>query len=84
MDYWPTKTSWWLLMAIGSSSTACLAWVLKMVAYKYDRVSRIAPIFYLESVIGLLYDHFVFDVTFSSIQIIGITLVFSLFGVKIF
>ena len=56
-----------------------LAQHLKLLAYKYDRVSRVAPIFYLESAIALFVDVVIFNVTFTLTQVVGIVLVLSVF-----
>lgn len=53
-----------------------------MIAFKYDRVSRVAPIFYIESVFSLMFDYFVFSVQFGWMQMLGIALVFSMFTAK--
>jgi len=61
-----------------------LAWHLKILAYRYDKVSRVSPIFYLESAIALAVDIAIFKVKFSVLQIIGLALVISVFGVIVF
>lgn len=50
-----------------------------MLAYKYDNVSRVAPIFYVESVIALLIDIIFFDESFTVLQIVGLVLVIGVF-----
>ena len=54
-----------------------------MIAYKNDRVSRVAPIFYLESVFSLIYDYFIFSISFGVTQMTGIIMVFTMFAAKI-
>lgn len=54
-----------------------------ILAFKNDKVSRVSPIFYTESVIGLFLDYFMFQVTFGALQFLGMCLVFCMFGWKI-
>jgi drug/metabolite transporter (DMT)-like permease len=54
-----------------------------ILAFKNDKVSRVSPIFYTESVIGLFMDYFMFQVAFGALQFLGICLVFCMFGWKI-
>lgn len=61
-----------------------LAWHFKITAFKYDRVSRVSPISYLESVFGLLIDRIIFSVDFGMLQVVGISLVFGMFVAKIY
>ena len=56
-----------------------MAWNLKMICYKYDNVSRVSPIYYLESAFALVLDIFVFDVRFTTLQIVGLVLVIGVF-----
>ena len=60
-----------------------LAWHLKILAFKYDRVSRVSPIFYLESAFSLFIDIIVFHVEFSALQVVGLVLVIGVFLVII-
>ena len=67
-------------MALVANGIAYLfAWFVKVTGYKYDLVSRVAPIFYLESVFALLIDIIFFDVSFSAIQIVGLVVVIGVF-----
>ena len=67
-------------MALVSNGLAYIcAWQIKMLAYKYDNVSRVAPIFYVESVIALLIDIIFFDESFTVLQIVGLVLVIGVF-----
>lgn len=56
----------------------------KMVAFSHDKVTRVYPIYYFESVYCLFLDVLVFDETFNMYQIGGIFLVFSMFFAKLF
>ena len=58
------------------------AWVFKMLGFRYDKVSKVSPIFYTESVIGLFLDFFAFKQKFSKTSGAGIALVFGMFGAK--
>jgi uncharacterized membrane protein len=65
--------------------TCCLlgAMSAKMVAFSLDKVTRVFPIYYFESVYCLLLDCLVFDESFNWVQALGIGLVFSMFGLKL-
>ena len=60
-----------------------MAWNLKMLAYKYDNVSRVSPVFYVESAIALVLDITVFNVIFTTVQVVGLVLVIGVFFVII-
>ena len=75
-------TFWWLSFFVsGLSGTFSIS--LKILAFKHDKVSRVSPIFYLESVFGLFLDYFCFGIAFGALQFTGICLVFCMFGWKI-
>ena len=80
----PSSPAFWVVATLVTGIASTLAWILKMIAFKYDRVSKLSPIFYVESVFGLLLDYFVFQVEFSAVQLLGILLVFSMFSVKFY
>ena len=82
--YFPTSIAFWIVATLLTGIVSTLAWILKMVAFKYDKVHRITPIFYIESVFGLLLDYFVFNVNFSVTQLGGILLVFTMFAIKFY
>lgn len=65
MDYVPTSATFWLLICGALGVSSFFSWVLKMVAFSNDRVSRVSPIFYLESVFSLMFDYFIFHVDFG-------------------
>ena len=69
-----------LLTLICQGISSLLAWSLKVLAYKYDRVSRVSPVFYLESAFALILDLILFDATFTGLQIIGLALVIGVFA----
>ena len=54
-----------------------------MIAYRYDRVNRLSPIFYVETAIQMLFDTFIFKVSFSTMQLIGFLVVLAMFLVII-
>lgn len=81
--YLPPFGIFWLV-ALVSGCSNILAWHFKIQAFKNDRVSRVSPISYLESVFGLLIDRLIFDVDFGTTQLIGISLVFGMFIAKIY
>ena len=56
------------------------AWLFKILALKHDRISRISPVFYLESAIALIFDIVLFDATFTALQIVGLALVICVFA----
>jgi uncharacterized membrane protein len=62
--YLPPLGLFWLV-ALMSGFSNILAWHFKITAFKYDRVSRVSPISYLESVFGLLIDRIIFSVDFG-------------------
>ena len=59
-----------------------MAWLLKVQAFKFDKASRVAPIFYLESVIALILDYALFDVSLGVIPLLGILIVIVMFALK--
>ena len=59
------------------------SWVLKSVGFTYDRVTRVSPLFYLESAIALCMDITVFKVHFAKLQILGLAIIIGSFCVII-
>ena len=59
------------------------SWHFKVTAYKYDIVSRVSPIAYMESIHAFLIDTLMFGVAFSVMQLFGIGFVFLMFIGKI-
>ena len=80
----PQTAFGWLLITVLLGVSALLAMVLKIVAFKNDRITRVYPIFYMESVFCLFFDIFLFKQEFLQMQMAGILLVFSMFFVKLF
>eukprot|EP00351_Strombidinopsis_sp_SopsisLIS2011_P000472 CAMPEP_0116880698 /NCGR_PEP_ID=MMETSP0463-20121206/12638_1 /TAXON_ID=181622 /ORGANISM="Strombidinopsis sp, Strain SopsisLIS2011" /LENGTH=120 /DNA_ID=CAMNT_0004531559 /DNA_START=654 /DNA_END=1016 /DNA_ORIENTATION=- len=72
---------WLLVLAAGFCQVLC--WHLKLMGYRYDKVSRLSPIFYLESAYSFLYDLLIYNVDFSSYAIAGIALILVFFISKI-
>ena len=54
-----------------------------MLCYKHDRVSRVAPIFYMESALALVFDIAIFKVQFTPLQIVGLAIIITSFAVII-
>ena len=52
---------WFLALFINGLCYVC-AWQALVAAYSYDRVTRVSPIFYVETAIVMLCDVFVFRV----------------------
>ena len=44
-----------------------LSWGFKVLAYNTDKVTRVSPVMYTESVISLLFDFLIFHVAFSAL-----------------
>jgi drug/metabolite transporter (DMT)-like permease len=63
--YLPTDLNFWCIALGVSGFSNVMSWLLKVLAYKHDRVSRVSTIFYLEAVFGLFLDYFAFNVTFN-------------------
>ena len=57
----------WILVIVVNGSCNVFAFLFKVLAYRYDRVQRLAPIFYVETAIQLLCDIFVFNVYYNII-----------------
>ena len=69
-----------LLIAILCAGTATLSgWYLRALCLKYDKVSHIAPIFNLQTPIALILDITVFGLSFTTLQIVGFTIVVGVF-----
>ena len=54
-----------------------------MLAYRHDRISRVAPIFYIETAISLVFDILIFKVDFTTMQLCGLIVVLLMFLVII-
>lgn len=80
----PTSGKFWLVALAVAGCSNVIASSLKILAFKNDKVSRVSPIFYSESVFGFLIDYFAFNVEFGVMQLAGILLVFVMFGAKLF
>ena len=61
----PTSGTFWLVALALAGSSNVIASSLKILAFKNDKVSRVSPIFYSESVFGLLIDYLAFNVEFG-------------------
>ena len=61
----PSSALFWLIALPVAGCANVLAASLKIFAFKNDKVSRVSPVFYSESVFGLLMDYFAFNVDFG-------------------
>jgi len=73
----------WLIAMVCNGFSGYICWQLKTVAYSNDRVSRVSTIMYLESAISLLFDLLVFNVHFTTMQIVGLSIIIGSFLVMI-
>ncbi len=80
--YIPASLLFWCIAFISGLSNL-LSWHFKVTAYKYDIVSRVSPIAYMESIHAFLIDTIIFGVAFSYMQLFGIALIFLMFFIKI-
>ena len=71
----------WVLVVVVNGSCNVFAFLFKVLAYRHDRVQRLAPIFYVETVIQMVCDVYVFKVRYNWIQLTGLVLVLVMFGV---
>lgn len=63
----PTQPLCWLLMTVGWGLVFGLGMVFKLIAFKNDKITRVYPIYYLESVLCLLADVFIFNEDFKTV-----------------
>lgn len=80
--YIPSSALFWFVAFLSGLSNL-LSWQFKVTAYKYDIVSRVSPIAYMESIHAFLIDTIIFGVAFSYMQLCGIALIFLMFFIKI-
>ena len=74
----------WLL-ALGFSGAFYLAAMqTKILGFRYDLVTRVAPIEYLETPYSLIIDALVFNVSFSALSLTGLGLVITMFFIIIY
>lgn len=78
----PSTALAWFLITVAWSSVTLFAMILKQKAFKNDKITRVYPIFYTESVFCLLADLTLFHETFSVLQLVGIVMIFTMFAVK--
>ena len=74
-----SKKLFWILTILVNGVCYNLAWQFKVNAYKNDLVTRVAPIFYLETALSMLLDIFLWKIKFSILQFSGLILVLGLF-----
>ena len=86
VGFFPAETKvqgysyWWLISCIVSGTSYLVSWIFKILGYRYDRVTRVSPIFYMESGLSLIVDIAVFKVYFSATQIIGLAIIIICFA----
>ena len=73
------RAIFWLLSIIVNGACYNLAWQFKVQAYKCDLVTRVSPIFYLETAFSMLLDIVLFKINFSPLQLTGLILVVGMF-----
>jgi drug/metabolite transporter (DMT)-like permease len=59
-----------------------IAMILKQLAFKNDKITRVYPIFYIESVFCLFADLALFHEKFELLQMAGIVMIFTMFAAK--
>ena len=52
-------------------------------AYKSDKVTRVAPVFYVETALSMVLDIVLFKINFSALQLTGLILVLGMFVIII-
>ena len=55
----------WLLTIAVNGPCYNLAWQFKVLAYKSDRITRVAPVFYLETALSMILDILLFQINYS-------------------
>ena len=73
----------WILTVLVNGVCYNLAWQFKILAYKSDRVTRVAPVFYVETALSMVLDIVLFHIHFSGLQLTGLILVLGMFLVII-
>ena len=71
-----------MVLLVNGFCNVC-AWQIKVLAYRHDRITRVAPIFYVETAISLLFDILIFKVDFGMMQLVGLIVVLAMFLVII-
>ena len=69
---------WFLATVVNGGCNVC-AWQTKVLGYRHDRVTRVSPIFYVETALQMLCDIFIFKVEFSAVSLIGLIVVLAMF-----
>ena len=72
-----------LLTFVGLGLSGYICWQLKVIGYQYDRVTRVSPLFYMESALALVIDITIFKVEFAGMQIGGLIIIICSFAVII-
>ena len=78
------KILFWVMVLLVNGLCNVCAWQIKVLAYRHDRITRVAPIFYVETAISLLFDILIFKVDFSTMQLVGLIVVLLMFLIIIF
>lgn len=80
---WPQYALTWFMLTVVWSSVTLLAMIFKLLAFRNDKITRVYPIFFFESVVCLLIDIMVFNVEFHMTQLLGILLIMGMFLAKL-
>lgn len=72
-----------LIIGVCGGLSNYVSWQLKVIGFGYDRVTRVSPLFYLESALALVLDILVFHVEFAMLQVIGLSIIILSFCVII-
>ena len=78
-----SKMLFWVLTIVVNGPCYNLAWQFKVLAYKCDKVTRVAPVFYLETALSMILDILLFHIQYSVLQFSGLILVLGMFAVII-
>ena len=80
---WHQYALTWFMLTVVWSSVTLLAMIFKLLAFRNDKITRVYPIFFFESVVCLLIDIMVFNVEFHMTQLLGILLIMGMFLAKL-
>ena len=69
----------WLLALVANGACYLAAMQTKILGFRYDLVTRVAPVEYLETPYSLIVDAIVFNVSFSMMQLVGLGIVITMF-----
>ena len=92
LEFIPTTTElddhpiymFWLLALVANGACYLAAMQTKIAGFKYDLVTRVAPVEYLETPYSLIVDAILFKVSFSTLALSGLGLVIVMFVILIY